>query len=427
MRKGVSVVLLCMILQLTLTSCWDAKEIDQWAYVYSIGVDKGVSNVFRFTFQIPTIKLESGGGGGGAGKMGGTPGEQKGYTTISVDAPTFFAGVNMTETSLSRTLNYTHAKYIIISEALAREGVERFINGMVRSRQIRRIMNVIIVKGKAKAFVEGLNPVLTIAVSKALEGFMDTDEDTGLYSHTSYYSFMRDLKTTYRMPVVPLAAVNDFSNLMDSGIPPEEFQSEGAYYAGEVPREGGNQFEFFGTAVFDGDQMVGELNGDETRAMSMIRGDFVSASIAIADPKNKKLRVTIDTKLQKKSEVRIDLQGEKPVVHVKVFLEGDIENLQSPTEYENVKEKPVLENAFKAYIKANLDKTIEKCKKLKADVFSFGETAVRQFLTIQEWESYNWLGRFKDAEVTTEVSFTIRRTGTLLKINPSRDSQGVKK
>ena len=60
-----------------------------------------------------------------------------------------------------------HTKYIIISEDLAREGVERFINGMVRSRQIRRIAHIIIVKGKASKFVEEFKPLLTSAISKA--------------------------------------------------------------------------------------------------------------------------------------------------------------------------------------------------------------------------------------------------------------------
>ena len=426
-RAGSIVLAICFIC-MPLTACFDAREIDQWAYVYTIGVDKGVANVLRFTFQIPSLKQGGGGeGGGGGGGMGGQTEQQKAYTTISVDAPTFFAGVNMAESCFSRTMNYMHAKFIVISEDLAREGVERFINGMVRSRQIRRIMNVIIVRGKASEYIEGLNPVLTGAISKALEGFMDTSEDNGLFLDTNYHNFMKDMKTTYRMPVAPLSALNDFSNYRESGSPPEDFKSEGDYYAGELPRKGGNKIEFVGTALFDGDKMVGELNGDETRAMSMIRGELVNASIAIADPLHKGFRITIDTRLQGKPDIKVAIRKGKPVINVKILLEGDIENLQSPTEYESIKLKPVLENAFKAYIKSNLDKTIYKCKKLNVDVFGFGEKAVRNFWTIQEWEEYNWLGKFKDSEVNTQVEFTLRRIGTLLKTNPTRNSRGEKK
>ncbi len=419
MRRLVSVVLLFVSIISLLTACWDAREIDEWSYVYIIGVDKGVGNTMRFTFQLPSLKHE----GTGAGEQLGTTGQ---YTT-SIDAPTMYAGVNIAESFTSRRLNYMHTKYIVISEDLAREGVGRFINGMVRSRQIRRIAHIIIVKGKASRFVEEFKPLLTSAVSKAQEGFMDMHWDTGLFIDTSYQDFFGDLKSTTKMPAVPLAAFNDFSNYRTSGNPPKEFKSEGDYYAGELPRSGGNKFEFFGTALFDGDKMVGELNGDESRALLMLRGEFNSGSIAMADPKDKELRITIDTKTQKKPDIKINFLEGKPVVNVKIFLEGDIQNLQSSEEYESVELKPVLEEAFKVYIKGIIDKTIDKCKTLNVDVFGFGEKAAMHFLTIQEWEEYNWLSRFKDAEVNTEVEFTIRRTGTLLKTNPTRYSEGEKK
>jgi spore germination protein KC len=426
MRRLASITLLLILIISSLTACWDAKEIDDWAYAYIIGVDKGVDNALRFTYYMPTMKQESGGGGTTSGS-GGQSGGKKGYTTISIDAPTFYAGVDMTESSVSRRLNYMHAKYLIISEDLAREGVERFINGMVRSRQIRRIMHIIIVRGKASEFVEQFSPALTSAISKAQEGLMATNEDTGLFIDTSYHDFIKDMKTTYRMAAAPLAALNDFSNYKTSGNPPKEFKSEGDYYAGELPRSGGNKYEFFGTALFDGDKMVGELNGDETRALLMVRDEFHRASIAIADPKDKELRVTVIIKAQKKPNIKLDFREGKPVINVKIFLEGDIQNLQSPTEYESVELKPVLEEAYKVYIKGIIDKTIDKCKNLNADVFGFGEKAVMHFLTIQEWEEYNWLGEFKNAEVTTEVEFTIRRTGTLLKTSPTRNTKGEKK
>lgn len=426
MRRLVSIVLLLIFIISSLTACWDANEIDEWAYVYTIGVDKGVDNVLRFTFQMPSLKQESG-GGSATGGSGGQSGGKKENITISIDCPTFYSGVNMVESLVSRKLNYMHAKYLVISEDLAREGVERFINGMIRSSQIRRIMYIIIVRGKASEFVEEFSPVLTSAISKAQEGFMKQKGQTGFFIDTSYQDFIKDLKISYKMATAPIGALNDFSNYKTSGNPPKKFKSEGDYYAGELSRSGGNKFEFLGTALFNGDKMVGELNGDESRALLMVRGEFNRGSIAMVDPKDKELRITFDTKAQKKPNIKFDFQEGKPVINVKIFLEGDIQNLQSSTEYESVKLKPVLENAFKAYIKGIIDKTIDKCKNLNVDVFGFGEKAVMHFLTIQEWEEYNWLGKFKEAEVATEVEFTIRRTGTLLKTNPTRNSQGEKK
>lgn len=407
---------------ISLSACSDAREINQWTYVYSIGIDKGITNNLRFSFQTPSMKSQGGGSDESSGSGGGGQAGEKSYIVYSVDAPTFFAAENMVESSSSRAYNYMHTKYLVISEELAREGVERFINSLIRSRQIRRIMHIIISKDGAGNFLEVFNPVVTAAISEAQEGFMDSNEESGLFIDTSYHQFFKDLKTTYKMPAAPIVAINDSANYLPTGtgIPPKDFKSEGDYYAGELPRKGGNPFEFFGTALFERDKMVGMLNGDETRGLLMITSDLGRAFISFPDPLDDALRITISTKLKKDTEIKVETSGKNPKVHVKVSLEGDLLNVQSSTQYESLEYKKKLEDAFSAYIREILIKTVDKCKGLGVDVFGFGEKAVMHFLTIQEWEEYDWLGRFKDAEISVNVEFVIRRTGTLIKTNPIR-------
>lgn len=427
MRNSITVLLLC-ILAAFLAACSDAREINQWAYVYSIGIDSGVSNNLRFSFQIPSMKPHGGGVGGNSdSSSGGGQSGEKNYTVYSVDAPTFYSAVNMAEASSSRAYNYMHTKFLVISEELARDGMERFINSMIRSRQIRRIMHIIVSKDGAGKFLDEFNPVVSDAISEAQEGFMATNEENGFYLDISYHQFFKEMKTTYRMPAAPMVAVNDFSNYRSEGTPPKEFKSEGDYYAGELPRTGGNPFEFFGTALFDGDKMVGMLNGDETRGLMMITNELGRANISFPDPLNDELRITILAKLKKNTEIKVETAGQNPKVHVNVFLEGDLMNVQSATQYENPELKKALEDAFSAYIREILNKTVGKCKDLGVDVFGFGEKAVMHFLTIQEWEEYNWLGKFKDAEISVDVEFVIRRTGTLIKTNPTQNSKGARK
>lgn len=424
MKKTVCFVLMICCMSLVLTACYDAKEIDEWAYVYTIGVDKGVSDKLRFTFQIPTLKGEASKAEGG--ETTSQARRNSDFTVISIDCPTFYSGMNMLNTSVPRTLNFMHSKYIVIAEDLAREGVGQFINGMIRSRQIRRIMHVIIVRGQASEFVKELNPVLGTAVSKSQEDMMDARHETALFEDISYNEFISDMKSDYRSPTAILAAINDFSSYKTSGTPPEEFKAAGDYYAGELPRSGGDKTEYLGSALFDGDKMVGELNGEETRVLQMVQGDFNRGFIAIPDPLNKGLRITMDVRQRKRPDIKIVFQAGNPVIHVKLFLEGNILNLQSNVEYESGELNPVLENQVKVFVKNTLDKTIDKCQSLHCDAFGFGEKAAMQFLTIQEWEEYNWLAHFKDAEITTEVEFEIRRTGTMLKTNPTQTSKEKK-
>lgn len=145
-RQRVILLLITLIIPF-LTSCYDAKELDEWAYVYTMGIDKGVSDNLRITLQIETMREQQSNGPGSK--------EQNDFTVITLDCPSFYSGVNMINTSLSRKLNYMHAKYFVISEALAKEDISGLMSAFVRDRQIRRIMHMVVVRGTAQAIYRG--------------------------------------------------------------------------------------------------------------------------------------------------------------------------------------------------------------------------------------------------------------------------------
>jgi spore germination protein KC len=417
MRKTVPAVILCALLLTLLSGCRiGAHEIDEWAYVFTIGVDKGVSDKFRFTYQFPSFNSQSGSGNADSiskSKEGGD------LAVMTIDCPTFYSGVTMLSSALSRTLNFMHSKYLIISEDIARESVEPFVYGMLRSPQIRRNMYIFIVKGAASDFINEFNPRVGTSVSKSQELLMQRHDTTELYDAETFNEFVIDLKSTYTQPTATLAAVNDFSAFKKEGPQEKEFRSNGAYSAGELPRTGGNKYEFLGLAVFKGQVMVGTLNGDETRAVSLLNGRFGNSAIVIPDPSDPELRLGALVSQREKPDVKVTFDGYNPKIDVTVHLDGNLQNIQSDTPYEYEK-KAQAEEAFRAFIKSTLDQSVEKCRALNCDVFDFGLTAARQFLTIQAWEEYDWLSRFKDAAVTINVDFTIVRTGTLMMSSKSK-------
>ena len=89
--------------------------------------------------------------------------------------------------------------------------------------------------------------------------------------------------------------------------------------------------------------------------------------------------------------------------------------------------RSILEEEFKKIVEEGIAEVLNKCQALDADVFYFGGYAARNFLTIEEFESYDWLSHFKDAEFSVEVEFIIRRTGTLIRSYPIKEVRGEKK
>lgn len=427
MRKVILLFLVCIIFSSTLTGCYDAKELTEWTYVYSIGMDHGIKDKLRMSIQIPTVKGSSSNNEiSGMANSTISSEEKEGLTTISIDCPSFYAGINMINTFLSRELNYMHTKFIVFSEKLAKDGIETYLNGFPRGRQIRRQLYIIISRDSARDFLKENVPRTSSSLTKMQEAIItQQSKNTGYFPHVSYGDVTNSLKTSYGQIIIPLAAVNNFSEFWDSEETGSELsKTSGEYYAGELPRIGGSKVEFLGTAIFDGGKMVGELNGDETRALLMTRGEFKKGNFAITDPKNSEKTVSLNISQQKKPKVKVNLTDSKPIIDLTVYLEGEILAIQSTIEYEKKELKPLLEDAFKEQIKMNLESTIKKCQYLNSDVFKFGSVAGVQFRTIQEFESYNWLSKFKDASVNVSVQFSIKRTGTMLKNKEPMSSEG---
>ena len=121
--KTIGIFILALFAATLLAGCYDSREIDDMAYVVSLGLDKGKTNALRLTIQI-AIPVATGAGGGGEGGGGGGEGSDSSFIT-TIETPSLYSGLNMANNYISKQLNMSHAKVIVISEEIAREGVKK--------------------------------------------------------------------------------------------------------------------------------------------------------------------------------------------------------------------------------------------------------------------------------------------------------------
>ena len=419
MLKKISIIFILFILTALSTSCFDDHEVDDLAFVTTIGIDKGVADIWRFSFQITNMKS-----GGKSKESGGK--EAPEHVTLTIDAPAFFMATNVLDATIARALNFTHTKYLIISREIAEEGKFADVMGpIIRFREIRRTVTVLVSDCSAEEFIDNFEPRIGISMARLQEGFLLASDQTGFFPEIKLSDYYSSLKSTYRQPIAIMGGVNDFSHLpQKDGQESAPQMYIGEKYAGQLPRKGGNNIDFFGTAVFDGDKMVHQLDGYETRVMLMLRGEFKNGVFAYPDPLRPDLDVAIDLRQHSKPKIKVVFEKGKPVIYVKIKLDGNILAIQSRINYEKTDMIGYLEALVKTTIKHQADALIGKTKALNVDIFDFGHHVVKNFRTIQEWEEYNWIERFKDAKVIVEVEATIRRTGTMIKSSPVITEEG---
>jgi hypothetical protein len=251
--------------------------------------------------------------------------------------------------------------------------------------------------------------------------------ETGYITHTRLHDFYIGLKSAYIQPIAILADINNMNNFVESdGEQKTEDNIKKEYTAGEIPRKGGGNVEFYGTAVFNGDKMIGELTGEETRILNLILGEFKRGNFSIDDPHYTDKYVPIDIRMERNPKVKVEKKGDKVFIDVDIILEGDILAIQSHANYEEEPQKSILEEAVKKRFKDDMNSLIDKCKEWGVDILHLGKKVSSCFSTIQEWEDFNWISKFKESEINVEIDFVIRRTGTLLKSSPIITIEGKK-
>ena len=427
MNKGKLLAIFIMLGAMcpVMTSCFDAREVDDMGFVIALGLDKGKTNALRMTLQI--AKPMAGDNGGGGGKDDELP-----YAQFSVEAPAIYTGLNMITTFASKQISLTHIKVVVFSSELAREGLGPYLRAMIRGREFRLNMPIVVARSTAEEYLKSVDPKLVLNAAKFYELVYQSYRYTGLIPKVEFHDFYLAAESNCRNPVAILGNSGRFLTAEDFDIDTSTFREhgraapfEGDFLAGDIPGVGGARAENIGLAVFDGDRMVGELDGTDTIIHLLCTGDFVHSYWTVPDPLSEGYYVLIDVKQSRKPRHHVEIVDGDPVIHITLNLEGDLLSVQSAVNYEVGENSLTLESSVESLVKEQVSRFLDKTiSEFKSDICGFGQHARKLFTTWAEWEAYQWKSKYKDATYTINVNFKIRRPGLILKSEPSISSEG---
>jgi len=401
-----------------LTGCYDSREVDDEIYVISIGLDKGTTNKVRLTIQYPTYMDDTGGSGGQQGEMGGmeSPKKQGKSNIHTIECSTILEGIDMLGMAISRRVSLMHAKMVVFSEEFAREGIGSYLAPVTRYRETRTSMAVVVVRGTAEDFIKEVRTNIGGTISKAVEFMFLQARYNNYFPYVHFKDLYRNMVSSYQQPVAIYGGVNNFDNIPDQAVEEPPLVVKKGFLPGQLPRRGVAKREFTGVAVFSGDKMVGVLDSYETTYYLMLTGRFPTGAVTFEDPNAPGTAIVLDLRNGRKPRIKARIQDGKPIIDINVKLEGEIESIQSRINYEERGMLEALNQHIQQVLYDDMMKLIEKVQKeYKADIFGFGRYLAANFATIQEWEEYNWLSRFSEAQINLDLDVHIRRTGMMRK------------
>lgn len=189
---------LIIILLLSLfcfSGCYDARGIETLAYAVAIGIDKSSDDTIRLTLQFAVPS---------ASDSSSSSSQSSSSTIIDVDCSTIDSGISLINSYISKKVNLSHCKAIVISEALAYEGIADYIYTLVNNVEVRPDCYVIISRCDAYYFLSNSTPTLESVPARYYELILNSNEYTGFTESIHLADFYKSILSSTSQPVAIL-------------------------------------------------------------------------------------------------------------------------------------------------------------------------------------------------------------------------------
>jgi len=414
--KKLFIILISFFTLLIQTGCFDSREIDDQTYVIAIGFDNGKTSKLRMTLQY-AIPINIGGGGESGGGGGGEGSEM--VSTLTLECPSVYSGLNMVNNFVGKQVNLSHAKVIVFSEELAKDGRAAMLAREIsRGREFRPTMIIAVSECSPEEYLKSIKPKQETDPAKYYELKFRSYKYTGFTANTQLHFFNSCLGSYGIQPVATLVGVGGIEDTDDFSIENSTALSkgrtmalEGDYIAGNLPKVGDIKGEAMGLVVFNGPHLAGKLDGEETCMYLIAIGEFNNNYTTFIDPKRDDLYVVVRLSQSRKPEYDVKMVGDIPEIGLSLKLECDLLSVQSAFNYEDT-EREVLEQWIEKSLTESMTRFLKRtAQEMNSDICGFGTKIKSKFATQKQWEEFEWLSRYKDARFNVKVDVKIRRPG----------------
>ncbi|MCY7972889.1 Ger(x)C family spore germination protein [Bacillus spizizenii] len=374
--KCAAPLLVCILL----AGCWDRTEINDIAFVVSSAIDKK-KDQYRVAMQIPLVGQLGGQTGGG----GGTASSKTWYVD-STSGTTIKEANNKLQTSLSRTINTSHRRTVLIGEDMARDGVAPVFDILTRNPQNRLTALILISRGEAR-------------------DILNTDVQLEQFPA----EMIRELAilATNR----PVFLSRFMSDLLEKGS-----DAYAPVITASKTKPGGKgkaNLKIDGLAIFKKDRLVDILKKEHMTAALILLNQARQPEF-ILDLPNQMGKATIQLQKSNASFHAAEKNG-KLSMTIEIRAKGIIMENQSTYETRENDQFYIIQKALNRAVRVEVISTVHRLQKRKADPAGFQNRTIRSMDITNNLLRKDWDEVYKDMEIHVNPIVTIEQGGVLYK------------
>jgi spore germination protein KC len=376
MRKAIVISL-----TFNLTGCWSQRELNDYAVVVGVGIDKDeeTGNILLTAQIAKPGKLAKDSKGSGS--------NEKAYWNISDTGETIFSTVREYTHESSRRLYWQHNKIIIFCREIAEDGVLNCIDYFVRDHETRTAAEIFVSDTDKASDILDVKPELEKIPSIDIDKLIKVQQLNSETYSINLLTFIQRLMSKTTASVAPLI---------------------------KITGEGEEQkISVSGTAVFKKDKLVGKLNKPETRGLLWV-DDKVKSGIVVVDCPGGDGKVDLEI-MKASSTVTPEIENGNITIKIKIKEKSNLGSQSCTEDLATSKMLEALEEKLASAIRDEITASVEKAQALNADIFGFGEAVHRKYRN--QWKDLEskWDEIFPSIQVEIKVDAEIYGTGKISK------------
>lgn len=370
-------ILLILIVCSFLPGCWDQVELESLNFVLGVGVDQ-IDPDFEFVTEIS--------------KVTGAQDTEFEPVVLSTKGSTLFTTGRALTKPAGIRLRWAHAQVFIVAEEVARQDILPAIEFIMRDPDVRTSILLFITKDCTVEEVFHSKPPIADSVSDHLRNLVELRDRIPFFYSRRIWEFRQALALSG----------------IDAVLPTVQLVQEGEE---EIP-------VIDGSALFKGCQMVGWIDGAESRIFAMLMGERDRGPLQVETKvEGQKGPIIYEIRGNQIKTTPLVKKGEALGMSIELELQLDLSELGSlDIEYEIPQVESALEEEINLLVQGQILDLIHKVQtEYQTDVFGFGLLLKQRHPSIWRLYEGDWERAFAQLDIRVEVRSRIISTGILSK------------
>ena len=425
--KTFFVLVVIIYLMWGFSDSYSGSNIDNIAHITAIAIDtsNNPSSNLKVSFQFVDV---SGSGGGSESSS------DSNVVIVGVHSNTIDSAISKLNAYIGKEVNLSHCRTLIFSRDFASNGIAPEIYTLINNVQMRPFTNLVVSTSDASDYLKNSNPNVEELISKYYDTFELTSNFTGYSDDTTLGKFYDNIlrngcgntailgETFQEVSSQSGSSKNSQSGgSSQSSSSSSSSSSEGGSQSGTSSQENSTNTNHpildesavrgtqnIGIAVFNNDTYIGELSSQDTMYHLLVTNNVDSFDISVPVENYDKGVLNFRISPYKSPKISIDTSSDTPYIEIEIFCEAYVLSIERKKDYGNIDfintTRPIIENFIKDNITTYLNRT---SKEFQVDIANFYTVARKNFLTIPEWNSYNWNNKYKNTNFSVDVNINL--------------------